>query len=88
VCGQVVRAYANRSLRIPVFRVGPNRLLAFGGLAVVVTQAAIPFVPGVADAFRASPLDLEEWLVVAVIALLPALVAEAIRARGRTAWVA
>ncbi len=88
VCGQVVRAYANRSLRIPVFRVGPNRVLLAGAIGVILIQAAIPFLPGVSEAFRASPLDLEEWLLVAVIALLPAVVAEAVRARGRTVWVA
>jgi Ca2+-transporting ATPase len=88
VCGQVVRAYANRSLRIPVLRVGPNRVLLFGALAVIAIQAAIPFIPAVADAFRASPLDLEEWALVALIALAPAVVAETIRFRGRAAWVA
>ena len=88
VCGQVVRAYANRSLRIPVFRVGSNRVLLAGAIAVILIQAAIPFIPGVNEAFRASPLDLEEWLLVAVIALLPAVLAEAVRARGQTVWVA
>ena len=58
------------------------------GSAVVVIQAAIPFIPAVADAFRASPLDPVEWLLVAAIALAPAAVAELIRFRGRTAWVA
>jgi hypothetical protein len=42
----------------------------------------------VGDAFRASALDLEEWLLVAVIALLPAVAAELIRARRRMVWVA
>jgi hypothetical protein len=88
VCGQVVRAYANRSLRIPVFRIAPNRLLLGGGVFVVLVQALIPFTPAVSDAFRASPLDLEEWLLVAVVALLPALVAELVRSRRRMVWVA
>jgi hypothetical protein len=88
VCGQVVRAYANRSLRIPVLRVPANRLLLAGGALVVVIQALIPFIPAVSDAFRASPLDLEEWALVAVVALLPAVVAELIRAGRRTVWVA
>ncbi|MBI2762791.1 MAG: HAD-IC family P-type ATPase [Chloroflexi bacterium] len=88
VCGQVVRAYANRSLRIPVHRIGANRVLLAGGIAVIAIQVAIPYIPGVREAFRASPLGLEEWLLVGVIAFLPAIVAELIRARGRTAWVA
>src|SRR3972149_11157447 len=86
VCGQVVRAYANRSLRIPVFRVGSNRVLLAGAIAVILIQAAIPFIPGVNEAFRASPLDLEEWLLVAGIALLPAAPARAGRGPGRPGW--
>ncbi|MEO8463562.1 MAG: HAD-IC family P-type ATPase, partial [Chloroflexota bacterium] len=88
VCGQVVRAYANRSLRIPVLRIGPNRLLLAGGVVVVLIQVAIPFIPGVSDAFRASPLDLWEWVLVGVISFLPAVIAEAIRSRPGTVWVA
>ena len=88
VCGQVVRAYANRSLRFPVSRVGRNGVLLAGAILVVVIQVAIPFVPAVREAFRASPLDLEEWLLVAIVALAPAIVAELIRFRGRTPWVA
>jgi Na+-transporting NADH:ubiquinone oxidoreductase subunit NqrB len=63
-------------------------VLLAGAIAVILTQAAIPFIPGVSEAFRASALDLEEWLLVAVIALLPAVLAEAVRARGQTVWVA
>jgi Ca2+-transporting ATPase len=88
VCGQVVRAYANRSLRFPVLRIAPNQALLVGGLGVVAIQAAIPFIPGVREAFRATPLDLEEWLLVAAVALAPALVAEIARARRHVAWVA
>ncbi|MEO7663530.1 MAG: HAD-IC family P-type ATPase, partial [Candidatus Limnocylindrales bacterium] len=88
VCGQVVRAYANRSLRIPVLRIGPNRVLLFGGIGVIAIQALIPFIPGVSEAFRASTLDLEEWLLVGLVALVPAAVAEAARWTRRTVWVA
>ncbi|HSO30022.1 MAG TPA: HAD-IC family P-type ATPase, partial [Candidatus Sulfomarinibacteraceae bacterium] len=88
VCGQVVRGYANRSLRIPVRRVAGNGPFLAGGLAVITIQVAIPFIPAVAGAFRASALDAVEWLLVAAIALAPAVVAELIRSRGRTAWVA
>ncbi|MBI3745168.1 MAG: HAD-IC family P-type ATPase [Chloroflexi bacterium] len=88
VCAQVVRAYANRSLRIPVFRVGRNGFLILGGLTVVLIQVLIPAVPVLAQAFRASPLDAEEWLLVAAIALFPAFVAELVRTRLRTVWVA
>mgnify|MGYP003693576231 CR=1 FL=1 len=51
-------------------------------------QAAIPYVPVLAEAFRATPLDPSDWAIVAVIALIPALLAETVRTvTGRT-WVA
>jgi Ca2+-transporting ATPase len=88
VFGQLVRAYANRSLRTPVHRIGPNRFLLAMCVVVVVIQAAIPFIPGVAEAFRATPLDAADWILVAAIALAPALVAEAVRSVRRSVWVA
>ncbi len=88
VTGQVVRAYANRSLTIPVIRLRPNGLLLAAVAVVLVAQIVIPLVPPLAEAFRASPLDAGEWLLVAVIALAPAVVAEAIRGVVRTEWVA
>jgi hypothetical protein len=37
---------------------------------------------------RATPMDAFDWLLVAVVALAPALVAELIRSRRRGYWVA
>ena len=89
VVAQAVRAYANRSLSHPVHRLHGNLFLAIACLVVVGIQAAIPFVPLLADAFRAVPLSAGEWILVVVIALAPAAVAELIRSRGSTtAWVA
>jgi Ca2+-transporting ATPase len=88
VLAQTVRAYANRSLRLPLVRIGQNGFLALVCVLVVALQAAIPFVPPLADAFRATPLSALEWLVAVSIAVLPALVAEAVRARWRSDWVA
>jgi P-type Ca2+ transporter type 2C len=88
VCAQAVRAYANRSLAQPLWRLSPNGVLLAACLAVIAVQAAIPVVPGLADAFRAVPLTLPEWGLVAVIALIPALVAEVVRATRRATWVA
>ena len=88
VVGQVVRAYANRSLTRSVFDLVPNGALAAACLAVIAIQILIPLVPFLSDAFRATPLDARDWFVVAVIALAPALVADVIhRLTGRT-WVA
>jgi len=48
----------------------------------------IPVVPPLADAFRATPLDATDWLLVALIALAPAVVGELVRSRSRMSWVA
>lgn len=88
VCSQAVRAYLNRSLRTPVHRLVPNRLLLFMAVLVIAVQAAIPYVPPLADAFQATPLDAVDWAIVAVIALTPAVLAELVRSIRRTEWVA
>jgi Ca2+-transporting ATPase len=88
VMGQVVRANANRSLSYPVLLRRPNALLLGGGILCVVVQIVIPFVPPLQDAFQATPLDAFDWLLVAVVALAPALVAEAYRAIRHRPWVA
>jgi Ca2+-transporting ATPase len=87
VVGQAVRAYANRSLEGSILRLRTNWFLAVTCLAVIAIQASIPFIAPLADAFRASPLHATEWGLVALIALLPALVAEGLRRLGLT-WVA
>jgi magnesium-transporting ATPase (P-type) len=88
VCAQAVRANANRSVREPIHRLGPNWFLLAAGAAVIAIQAAIPFVPLLAEAFRATPLDAPDWALVAVIALAPALLAELVRTIGRRTWIA
>ncbi|MFL5709816.1 MAG: cation-translocating P-type ATPase [Chloroflexota bacterium] len=88
VCAQAVRANANRSLRIPIHRLPPNWFLLAAGLIVIGVQVAIPQIPLLAEAFRATPLDASDWLLVAVIALAPAVLAEVVRTvTGRT-WIA
>jgi Ca2+-transporting ATPase len=90
VVSQCVRAYWNRSLREPIHRLGRNGLLAIACLAAVGIQLLIPYVPPVAAAFRATPLDLVDWALVAIVAIIPAAVAEVARMRGRghSMWVA
>ena len=90
VAGQCVRAYWNRSVREPIHRLGRNTFLLVACLAAVAVQALIPYVPALAEAFHAVPLDLVDWLIVVLIALAPAALAEVIRwrGRGRTTWVA
>jgi Ca2+-transporting ATPase len=90
VVGQCTRAYFNRSLRTPVVRLHQNRFLLGACLAAIAIQIAIPFIPGVSEAFRAVPLDPAEWVLVAAVSIAPAALAEIIRAlgRGKTVWVA
>jgi Ca2+-transporting ATPase len=88
VVGQVVRANANRSLSHPVLLRRPNTLLLAGGILCVAIQVAIPFIPPIRDAFAATPLDASDWLLVAAVALAPAVVAEVYRAIRHRPWVA
>jgi Ca2+-transporting ATPase len=90
VVGQCVRAYWNRSVREPIHRLGRNGFLLTACLVAVAIQGAIPYVPALSDAFRATPLDLMDWLLVAAIAFAPAIAAEMARLRGRgqRIWVA
>jgi P-type Ca2+ transporter type 2C len=87
VVGQLVRAYANRSLSQSVLRLRMNGFLAVACLVAVVVQVAIPFLPPLAEAFHASALDGQEWAIVAAIAFTPAVLAEVLR-RWRVTWVA
>jgi magnesium-transporting ATPase (P-type) len=89
VVAQAVRAYANRSLTLPLQDLPPNRFLAMASVLVIATQALIPVVPGLSAAFHATPLDALDWTLVLIIALAPALLAWAVRARRRgIVWVA
>ncbi len=88
VCAQVVRAYANRSLRVPIHRLGANVFLLAACLTVLAVQVAIPLVPFLAEAFRATPLSAEDWALVAVVAFTPAVVAEIVRTTRGSVWVA
>ena len=89
VVGQCVRAYWNRSIREPIHRLGRNGFLFAAAVMAVAIQLLIPYVPPLAEAFRATPLDLSDWLLVAIVAFVPALVAERARMRSREAiWIA
>ena len=88
VIAQAVRAYANRSLVLPVTTLRRNGFLLGACILTVAVQVLIPVVPPLAYAFQASPLSVEEWVLVAVIAIAPAVVAEIIRRVGRGPWVA
>jgi Ca2+-transporting ATPase len=87
VVGQVVRAYSNRSLIHPVTRLAPNWLLFGVSVGALLAQAAIPYVPFLAEAFQATQLDAEDWMLVALVAFAPAVFAQFVRTQRGT-WVA
>ena len=65
VCAQAVRAYANRSLRDPDPPPADRTGSCWRRPSIVIAiQATIPFVPPLAEAFRATPLDASDWLIV------------------------
>ena len=88
VFGQLVRSYANRSLVHPLHRLTANSFLAIACLVGGIVQLAIPYIPPLAEAFRASPLNGLELALVALVALAPAVVAETVRSVRATVWVA
>ena len=88
VFGQLVRAYGNRSLEHPLHMLPPNGFLALACIVGAAIQLAIPYLPPVAEAFRASPLNVLELTIVALIAVGPTVVAEVVRSARRTVWVA
>jgi Ca2+-transporting ATPase len=88
VIAQIVRAYANRSLHTPVYRLPRNTFLLGCVVLVALLQFAIPYIPGVSDAFRAVPLVGGDWLIVAAVAIAPSIVAETWRTVRGTRFVA
>jgi hypothetical protein len=88
VCAQAVRAYANRSLRVPVYRLERNGLLLTACVGAIGIQAAIPSVPAFQTAFGAVPLDFADWLIVGGVALVPAALAQVMRGWRHREWVA
>ena len=90
VVSQCVRAYWNRSVREPIHRLGSNGFLLGACLAAIAIQVLIPYVPVLAEAFHATALDAADWLLIAIVAFVPALAAELARTLrpGRTVWVA
>jgi magnesium-transporting ATPase (P-type) len=73
---------------VPVYRLATNGLLLTACLATIAVQAAIPLVPPLREAFSATPLDASDWVIVATIALAPALLAQGMRAWRHRTWVA
>ena len=88
VIGQLVRAYENRSLEHPASALPVNGFLAIACVAVALIQLTIPFVPPLAEAFRATPISGPEVALVALVAIGPAVGAEIIRRVRPGVWLA
>jgi Ca2+-transporting ATPase len=88
VFGQLVRAYANRSLDTPVSSLGANRFLLIACIVMGLVQLAIPYVGPLAETFRATPLEPTELVLIAIIAAVPAIAADIVRRLTRSVWVA
>lgn len=90
VVSQSVRAYWNRSARWPIRSLSRNSVLLGACIAAVIIQLLIPVIPPLAELFRAQILSVGDWLIVAIIALAPAVTAELVRGfrRGSRIWVA
>jgi len=87
VVAQAVRAYTNRSLTVPVWRLPVNGFLLAAAVLVVGIQALIPSVPALATAFHATPLDPLDWVLVGLVAFAPAALAQLVRAATANEWV-
>jgi Ca2+-transporting ATPase len=87
VFGQVVRANANRSLTRPITQTGINPILAIASVMVIAIHLVIPYIPALAEAFHATPLEPDDLFLAAGVAMVPAVLADVMRRTGRI-WVA
>jgi Ca2+-transporting ATPase len=78
ILAQNVQAFNVRSNRLSLFQLGvlsnPYLIGAFG--LVVVTLLGLIYLPPLQSIFKTAPLDLNDWAVVALFALLPLFVME------------
>jgi len=81
ILAQNVQAFNVRSNRLSLFQLGvfSNRYLigAFG--LVVVTLLGLIYIPPLQTIFKTAPLELSDWAIVALFALLPLFVMEILK---------
>jgi Ca2+-transporting ATPase len=76
---ELVRAYTARSERVSLFKLGvfSNRIMQYAvGVSVLLLLAAV-YIPFLQNVFDTVPLGGREWLLVAPLLFVPAIVAEA-----------
>ena len=78
VVGQILLAFASRSLYRTVLGLGPltNAWLVGGCLLSLLSLVAVLYVPGLTAAFETVPLGVVDWLVVAAFAIAPLVLIE------------
>lgn len=83
---QVVHTFNMRSSQ-SVFRAGifRNKKLVLAAIACVALQLSVIVIPPLAQVFKTVALSAQQWLVVAVLALVPLAVVELEKAVGRAA---
>jgi Ca2+-transporting ATPase len=76
---ELFRAYTARSERYPVFSIGlfSNKWMQWAVLGSFIVLLVTVYVPGLNETiFGNVPLDLDDWLVVFPLMLVPAVAAE------------
>lgn len=78
VTSELVRAYTSRSERHSIFRLGPltNRWMIGATLSSLALLLVVVYLPFLQPVFNTVPLELDVWLVVIPLMLLPATGAE------------
>ncbi|MBX3305571.1 MAG: cation-translocating P-type ATPase [Nitrospira sp.] len=85
VAAQLVHAFNCRSDRWSLFHVGvtSNRALLWAVGVSVALQVGILTIPFMESIFKVAPLPIEDWELMAVMALLPLVIVEAVKWLGR-----
>jgi len=80
VMSELLRAYTSRSERYPLLKLGifTNKYMQYAvGFSMILLFLVVYIpVPAVHEIFNTTPLTFEEWLAIAPLMLLPAVVAE------------
>ena len=84
---ELTRAFAVRSERESIFKIGvfTNPTMNKSFLVGMILQLAVLLVPFLQNVFSITPLTGTEWLVVAVLGLMPLVISEIAKAIRRAA---
>jgi P-type Ca2+ transporter type 2C len=78
---QILRAYTNRSEHVLLAALGvfSNKWMQYAAAASTILLLAVVYVPGLNGVFNCVPLSGREWLFMAPLLVLPALLDEALK---------